>query len=125
MQEALIGTWSWDNKRAVLGLERWIPPSNQAGHQSQEVRFAADGNFMLHATHDGIPPFDWHGRWTLDQEHRSVNVRMDDLPEPADAPKVGIKGTYMLHFSLDNELKEWILARPLDAGYLVFLKRAE
>lgn len=125
IQEALIGSWSWDNQRQIGGLEHWIPANNRDGHQAQDVTFSADGNFTLRATHAGMDPFVWHGRWTLEPERRFVGVKMDDLPEPPNTPKVGIKGTLMLNFSMDNELKEWHLVRPMADGYLLFFKRAE
>lgn len=125
IQEALIGNWSWDNQRQIGGLEHWIPATNKEGHQTQDVTFSADGNFLLRAAHSGVAPFLWHGRWTLEPDRRYVSVKMDDLPEPPNTPKVGIKGTLMLNFSMDNELKEWHLVRPMADGYLLFFKSAE
>jgi hypothetical protein len=122
IQEALIGTWSWDNQRSFYTLERKAPPENQIRHQTQVVTFSPDGRFLLHATLPDLPPFVWGGRWKLDAERKHVEVSMDDLPESPNAPKIGIKGVYTLHFHLDSELKQWILLRTMDAGYLIFLK---
>jgi len=123
IQEALIGTWSWDNQRPFYTLESKAPPENRVGHQTQDVTFTKDGRFLLHATLPDLPPFVWGGQWKLDADHKHVEVSMDDLPEPPNTPKVGIKGVLTLHFHLDNELKQWILLRTMDAGYLIFLKR--
>ena len=125
IHEALLGTWSWDNQRSIGGLEHWIPANNKVDHQTQEVTFLADGSFVLRATHSGMAAFVWHGKWTLEPERRFIGVKMNDLPEPPNTPKVGIKGTSMLNFSMNNELKEWHLVRPMADGYLLFFKRAE
>ena len=121
----VLGKWAWRNDRGLL-IDHWIPEKWKAGTQEQAATFTADGRMTLWVStvKPGEEPFQgpWSGSWIVDPfRESSIEVTLDPIPEEP-GPKVGIKGKMMVRFKLERVGQEWVLIRPIEDGYLSFLR---
>lgn len=124
-QTAAVGAWTWSNSRQGFLLDMKIPAGHRLGQREHRVELLANGRATYAVNVAGVEaPLEgvWGGTWAMDR-HRdnTIDLTFDQLPEPP-GPKLGIKGELHVLFKLEQLAGTWFLVRPIDDGYLTFIR---